>query len=210
LQGVYSPGGAIETQFANNSAYPAFRSGANVDYAYGRAEIKRETLLPLSLPGTFPPGNFTWFLRAVGQYSDARLLPTEEFGLGGYDTVRGYDERVLEGDDGWLLVNEIRTPRILLGNLTTRANAHDWIQGLVFCDYGSAINRQPNAASLESSSETLLSVGAGFRYEIADNVRFRVDYGYQLDRRYATTAPNAGQLGPQPRQRANIGVELSF
>jgi hemolysin activation/secretion protein len=210
LQGFYSPGGALETEFAKNSAYDEFRSGTKVAYAYGRAELHRETILPLSLPEMGGvPEHFTWFLRGSGQYADARLLPTEQFGLGGYDTVRGYDERVVNGDDGWLLVNEIRTPHIVLGNMTGSAGGKDWIQGLVFCDYGEAINRQPIAQD-EDHYETLLSVGFGLRYQMSDNLRFRLDCGYQLDRNYATTAPNAGSLGSQPRNLVNFGVEVSF
>ena len=30
------------------------------------------------------------------------------------------DERIVSGDQGWLLVNELRTPRMALGNLKTR------------------------------------------------------------------------------------------
>jgi hypothetical protein len=123
-----------------------------VSYAYGRLDLHRETLLPLILPikGGVDE-HFTWVLRASGQFADARLLPTEQFGLGGYDTVRGYNERVVDGDDGWLLVNEIRTPHIPLGNLTARTDGRDWLQGLIFCDYGRAFDRQPSAVLLESS-----------------------------------------------------------
>jgi hemolysin activation/secretion protein len=211
LQGFYSPGGALETQFANDSAYSQFRAGTKVPYAYGRAELHRETMLPLSLPTKGGVAeHFTWVLRGSGQYADARLLPTEQFGLGGYDTVRGYNERVVDGDDGWLVVNEIRTPHIPLGNLTRRAGAKDWVQGLIFCDYGRAYDRHPSAVLLESYQETMLSAGLGFRYAVADNLCFRLDYGVELDRHYATAAPNAASLGPQPRDRLNLGVELSF
>jgi len=211
LQGFYSPGGALETGFANNSAYNQFRAGTKVDYAYGRFDLHRETMLPMTLPAKGGvPEHFTWVLRGSGQYADARLLPTEQFGLGGYDTVRGYNERVVDGDDGWLVVNEIRTPHIILGNITGRADAKDWVQILGFCDYGRAYDRQPSAVLLESEAETMLSAGVGLRYAVADNLSFRLDYGVQLDRHYATSAPNATSLGPQPKDRVNLGVELSF
>jgi hypothetical protein len=48
------------------------------------------------------------------------------------------------------------------------------------------------------------------RYMVADNLALRIDYGYQLDRHYATKAPNASSLGPQPRDRFNLGLELGF
>ena len=208
IQGVYSPGGL--TDFNTDPAFVDFsqRTNAQAQYFYGRAEIRRETFLPLG---------FTWYTRAGGQYSDSKLVATEVFSLGGYDTVRGYDERVVSGDHGWLLVNELRTPRLALGNLTGRpavlsnptgkAAENDGIRALVFCDYGGVINR--STAQGDRFGEVLLSVGAGFRYELADNLRVRFDYGFQLDREYLT-APSAANLGKPPDRRAHFGLEISF
>lgn len=208
LQGVYSPGDL--TGFNNDADFNEMRAGTTARYAYGRAEFRRETYLSPVIGQTVAPSRFTWNLTAVGQLSDARLAPTEEFALGGYDTVRGYNERVLNADDGWLIRNEIRTPEFILGNLTGRQNKVDWIQGLIFCDYGRAITREPNPALLENYDETMLSVGAGLRYQMADNLCFRFNYGYQLKRGYATTALNAASLGSQPSSRVHLAVEISF
>jgi hemolysin activation/secretion protein len=208
LQGVESPGGL--TGYNNDADFNAMRTGTKAEYTYGRAEFRRETYLSPAIGQTVAPSRFTWDLTASGQLSDARLAPPEEFALGGYDTVRGYNERVVNADGGWLLRNEIRTPELILGNLTGRQNKVDWIQGLIFCDYGRAITKDPNPALLESYEETLLSVGAGLRYQIADNLCFRLDYGYQLERGYATTALNAASLGPQPNSRVHLAVEISY
>ncbi len=211
LQGVYSPGGLTEND--DTAEYDTFRRGTTAHYLYGRAVLQRETLLPLSLPGSMgsiEPRKFTWFFKASGQFTDNRLITTEQLGLGGFDTVRGYDERIVEGDFGYLINNELRAPRIKLGNLTRQANHQDWMQAVLFCDYGSAYNQRANSALLESYHQELTSLGVGLRYEVADNLRFRFDYGFQLSRSYATTAPDATSLGKQPSSRANFGVELSF
>ncbi len=115
----------------------------------------------------------------------------------------------MSGDNGWFLNNELRTPKYVLSNLTGKKGASDWIQGLLFLDYGGAINRGPLNPVSQSSQEVLLSVGAGLRYAIADNLHFRFDYGFQLDRSYLN-APNAGSLGGQPHNRYHVGLELSF
>jgi hemolysin activation/secretion protein len=201
LQGIYSPGGLTENN--KDAKFNEFSSGSatKARYLYGRLEVRRETLLPYG---------FEWYLRGLGQLADTKLIATETFGIGGYDTVRGYDERVVFGDNGWLINNELRTPRFVLGNLTERANKSDWVQGLVFCDYGAAYNRSP-LVNGQRYNEMLLSAGVGFRYAVADNFHVRFDYGFQLDREYdALDNPNRGNLGPQPTRRAHFGVELAF
>jgi hemolysin activation/secretion protein len=196
LQGVYSPGGM--TAHNHSSDFQDFQPGSDPKYLYGRAEVRRVTWLPCG---------FSLNTRAVGQLAAAKLVATEAWSLGGYDTVRGYDERVISGDQGWLLVNELRTPAIVLGNLTGMANAQDWIQGLVFCDYGAAVNRSPLINQLYKL--TLLSVGLGFRYQVAENFRVRFDYGFQLNEGYLN-APGAAFLGHPADRRAHFGLELSF
>jgi hemolysin activation/secretion protein len=144
-------------------------------------------------------------LRGLGQVSSSTLIASEDFGAGGNSTVRGYDERTVTGDDGWLVQNELRTPELVLGNLTGKENAKDWIQGLVFCDYGGVI--QLNQTTGQSPHDQLLSVGAGLRYQMADNLHFRLDYGYQLKRDYQSDANN---LLMQSRGEVDFGVEISY
>jgi hemolysin activation/secretion protein len=195
LQGVYSPGGL--TRYNDQSDFTEFAPGSDVDYFYGRLELRRETRLPL---------DFLWSIRATGQYSDSELVPSELFGLGGWATIRGYNERVVNSSDGWLIINELRTPQFTLGNLTGREEQRDWIQGLVFLDYGRVINKHPFGGY--NYDYTLLSVGLGFRYQLADNLHFRFDYGFQLDDGYKN-APSA-QLEKQPDGRGHIGLEISY
>ena len=197
LQGVYSPGDLTDNN--NDAAFQKFNGNnthTHASYYYGQAEIRRETRLP---------GGFSWMLRGVGQIADSTLIASESFGVGGYSTVRGYDERTVTGDEGWLVQNELRTPKFALGNLTQKENAKDWAQGLVFCDYGGVF--QLNPTLLQSSSDQLLSVGAGLRYQMADNLHFRLDYGYQLKRGYLS---DSGNVLTQNRGQFDIGVEISY
>jgi hemolysin activation/secretion protein len=196
IQGVYSPGDMTDKN--TDAAFNEFAPGTKANYWYARAELRRETLLPYRA---------SWYLRAAGQYCGDKLIPTEQWGLGGWTTVRGYNERVVNGDSGWLVVNELRTPRIRTSNLTRKAGSQDWVQGLIFVDCGMASMHDPIEAGYQNSY-TLLSVGAGVRFEMADNLRLRVDYGYQLLDDYKSQ-PSA-QLEDQPNGRFHIGAELSF
>ena len=46
------------------------------------------------------PGDFQFKGRFNGQYSDQRLIPGEQFGIGGSGSVRGYEGREVTGDYG--------------------------------------------------------------------------------------------------------------
>ena len=193
--GVYSPGDM--SSHNNNNDYNEFAPGATADYGYARGEIRRETILP---------ARFSLYNRIAGQYSPQKLVPSETFGLGGFATVRGYNERVVNGDGGFLISTEIRTPAIVLSNITRKENARDWIMLLAFIDYGWSYT-DDTAAGFDNSY-SLLGIGGGFRFEIADNVRVRFDYGYQLERDYASS-PSAS-LESQPHSRMHLGAEISF
>jgi hemolysin activation/secretion protein len=167
LEVYYSPSGLSE--FNHSSDFNALRTGANSHYFYGRLNIERITRLPW---------NFSWLLSAWGQYSTERLLPSEELALGGYNTVRGYDERVLLGDTGWIVNNEIRSPSIPLANILNVPGVTDQLQLLGFFDYGylHVINAQPG----EPANPTLYSTGVGLRYSLRHNFSVRFDYGFPL------------------------------
>jgi hemolysin activation/secretion protein len=193
--GVYSPGDL--TDYNKDSTYNEFAVGAKANYGYARGELRRETLLP---------GRFSLYNRLAGQYSPDKLVPSETFGLGGFATVRGYNERVVNGDGGVLVTTELRTPPLIISNITRKENARDWIMGLVFLDYGWSYTDKTAAGF--RSSYNLLSIGGGVRFEIADNLRIRFDYGFQLKRDYVNS-PSAS-LENQPENRMHLGAELSF
>jgi len=167
LEVYYSPSGLSE--FNHSSDFNALRTGAKSQYLYGRLNVERITRLPW---------NFSWLLSAWGQYSTERLLPSEELALGGYNTVRGYDERVLLGDTGWIVNNEIRSPSIPLANILNVPGVTDQLQLLGFFDYGylHVINAQPG----EPANPTLYSTGVGLRYSLRHNFSVRFDYGFPL------------------------------
>ena len=191
LETYYSPGGL--TEYNNNSDFNNLRTDAKADYFYARLNVERVTGLPY---------NFSWVLGGWLQGATARLLPSEELALGGYNTVRGYDERVLLGDNGWIINNELRTPPLVLGNLLQLPNGRDELQGLAFFDYGAVrINDQvPEDGS--DPNKTLCSVGAGFRWTVSHNLSFRLDYGFPL------TSKNVNGLHQSPR--THVGLLVSF
>jgi hemolysin activation/secretion protein len=153
----------------NDTAFDGAHTGATSDYVYNTLVLERLTKLP---------GDWSLVLRGTLQTSNANLAPSEQFGFGGYDTVRGYDEREVNTDDGYIFTTEVRTPTFSLGDLFHCAEFKDQLQLLAFWDYGSGSNHDPLPG--EPSEIPLSSLGFGVRYTINTYVSLRYDYGFQL------------------------------
>jgi hemolysin activation/secretion protein len=196
VQLVESPGGLTSNN--NNADFDGFmdNTNAHANYQYAQIEIRRETLLP---------EGFTWMLRGLTQFTGNTLIASETFGLGGYATVPGYDERTVTGDKGWLVQNELRTPKFGAGNLTQMKNGRDWIQAVIFADWGGVT--QEHVTQGQSGSDQLLSVGVGLRYQVSDKFHVRLDYGDQVKRGYLN---DPGELDKQASSQVAVGVEISY
>ena len=105
-------------------------------------------------------------MRMNGQWADEPLISSEQFGLGGVNSVRGFDERQFAGDSG------------------VQASAELWMQPmegyhalrvLGFFDWGYRSNRQPAAGTVRKDS--IASVGVGLRWQWRSNVNVSLDYG---------------------------------
>ena len=187
LGGFYSPGGLGDLN--NQSTYTTIRTGADPDYGYGKASLKRGFILPLnfSLTGAFN-----------GQIATTNLMPTEQFGLGGYNTVRGYDERVANGDNAYVFNVEFRTPPGSIFQIFDNQDVDDHIQFLGFFDYG-YVGFHQNEAGQEGTY--LMGVGPGLRYNIDRFVSVQFDWGWQLMR----TPP-----GSKADNRAEVSATIAY
>ena len=189
-EGFYSPGGLTDRN--DDEFFESLRSGATADYAYGRVTAERITRLPW---------DYSWILTGVGQYASDRLLPSEQIGVGGYRSVRGYDERLANGDHGWIVSNEIRTRGF--ETLNFFPGGVNTIQFLVFADYG-ATRIEGDVDEGSDVEADLFSVGGGLRYTVGLHVSFRFDYGFQLyDRELSDDIR-------QPNSRGHLGLMVSF
>ncbi len=186
---VYSPGG-----FAPSNRTAVFVqsgvNGASAQYVYDNLLVTRVTNLPWDA---------SWVVRASGQIAGGELLPSEQLGAGGVDSVRGYDERSASGSQGVLLSSELRSPAVHpLGNFAN-LGVDDQAQVLAFWDYGDVAYRNLQQ-NLPKSAE-LQSIGFGARYGIGRYLDARFDYGWQLER-----VPGAAKLG----NLATVSVTLSY
>jgi hemolysin activation/secretion protein len=177
-----SPGGL--TSGNHTSAFLAARSFARADYSYVQLALDHTLRLP---------ADFSWITRGTAQVSNANLLGSEQLGFGGYESLRGYDERIVNGDDGVIVVNELRSPAVRVLGRLNRGRDADGLVGLVFVDAGVAGVHQPVAG--EARSTTLASSGIGIRYTIGSSVSLRADYGWQLRSLPGVTNHSRGHIG---------------
>ncbi len=128
------------------------------------------------------------------QGSTTPLLPSEEFGLGGYNTVRGYVERAFISDQGVCVNVEFRSAPISLFSKTPNA-----LVFLGFVDYGWGYIL--DSAQGQRFYQNLLGIGPGVRYNINKYLSARADYGFQiLDCQFA----------PRRLGKFHLGAVVSF
>ncbi|MGE0198106.1 MAG: ShlB/FhaC/HecB family hemolysin secretion/activation protein [Simkaniaceae bacterium] len=160
----YSPGTWLPDQ--SNADYEQVRYKGNAHYLYGRFACAPIIRLPR---------DFAFALTLRGQVATHNLIASEQFGLGGYNTVRGYKERAVNVDDAFLASAELRSPSLsFIGQRVFK----DMMQFLIFLDYG--IGRNVQREPEEKRSEYLLGFGPGVRYDINPYINFRGDLGIQL------------------------------
>lgn len=182
LELVGQPGGYLPHM--KDFEYQTLRPFAKNVYLYGRGAFE--------YTHRFARKEFSLINRIGGQASTANLLPSEEFGLGGADTVRGYKERIVNGDDAiaanlefrWdafcFLRKKIECPTCCdpKEQIYQRRKLGDLFSLLAFIDYG--FTHVHKNSSLEQTCAYLLSAGPGVRYVFDQYVQARLDWGIQL------------------------------
>ena len=86
--------------------------------------------------------NWILSLHAEGQWASEPLISNEQFGLGGVNSVRGYQEGEVLGDTGWWVGVEQKTPPQVVG-LVYR-NHPLTVRGSVYMEYGEVYLLDPH------------------------------------------------------------------
>lgn len=111
-----------------------------------------------------------FLLRADVQLSDRPLVPLEQFGLGGQESVRGYRQDFLLTDNGALISAETRFPVLRI----SKWNA--LVQLVPFFDFGSAWN----SGKQNPVPNLIASAGLGLQLQLGDRLTARLDYGIPI------------------------------
>lgn len=110
-------------------------------------------------------------IRGDVQIADRALVPLEQIGLGGQQTIRGYRQDVLLTDNGALASAEVRVPVLRIPKWQVL------VQLAPFIDVGKAWNREGRE---DPDPSFLASVGLGLQLQISDRLTARFDYGIPL------------------------------
>lgn len=148
----------------SDDAFQTTRNGATARYGYLQLLVQRDLTLGAGV-SLSTRGRFQW--------TPNTLLPSEEMGLGGDDTLRGYAPYTVQGDRGWNVQVEARTPAFAFFGDTGPA-----FQPFVFLDAGHVWNKIDQPGELQAGM--LSSVGVGLRFQWSRFVNARVTYGQPL------------------------------
>ncbi|KYC35572.1 hemolysin activation/secretion protein [Scytonema hofmannii PCC 7110] len=105
------------------------------------------------------------------QLATRALVPLEQLGLGGLQSVRGYRQDELLVDNGVLASAEVRFPILRVRNLDGLLQVAPFVDFGVGWNSSGRENRNPN---------TLVGVGVGLRWQMGDRLNARFDYGIPL------------------------------
>lgn len=153
-QGIPGFMGGLENDDPNAS-----RAGAGGGYTKATVQLLRVQRLSDTV---------TLVGRALGQYASEPLVSSEQLGLGGSDSVRGYAPFKYSGDRGWQATVE------------ARLRLYETLEGVVFHDW--AMARRIEAAPGEARKGRLTGYGAGFRLNLREWGSLKVEAGFPTAR----------------------------
>jgi hemolysin activation/secretion protein len=184
-----SPGGLDQEN--RTKAFRQSRAHARADYVYARLIVERMTKLA---------AGFALKIRGTGQMTTANLLGSEQLGLGGAESLRGYEEREGNGDNGIIVSTELHAPAVYLAQYLVKNAGADRLDPLIFWDYGLASSYKRLPGEIERIE--MSSAGVGFRYTFSTNLSVRASYGWQLK--------NSGVSDGRRDSRAHVSVLLAY
>lgn len=154
---AFSGAGSDAEEFENR------RYGADGSFLYLRGDAAHTHDLPWG---------FQAFGQIQGQVSGQALVDSEQFAIGGLDTVRGYLEAEALGDNAFVGSVEFRTPAV-----ENWMGIDEW-RLYAFWDYGLVTINDPLPE--QTDRFTLASLGAGTRIELFKYLHGSLDAGVPL------------------------------
>ncbi|MDD4962605.1 MAG: ShlB/FhaC/HecB family hemolysin secretion/activation protein [Gallionella sp.] len=185
------PGGT-QNGSVNYQAARVAASGSTLVATPNWSALRMNLGLGFSLPND-------WQIRAMGngQYSRDLLIPAEQFGAGGALSVRGYPERVVAGEKGYIANFELYSPDF--NKYFPIPN--DSLRTLIFWDTArTTVNDQPL-----SPHSYLSSYGLGLRVVHNRVVNIKFDLGWAQKR-----VPYLGSLTPKNDVRGHFAISFVF
>lgn len=162
------------------------RPGARGDYTVARANAS------LALAG---PRDLQLRLRVSGQYTADALVPGEQFGMGGWNSVRGFLEREAASDIGYVASAELHSPNLA----TLTGGSWGELRLLLFYDAGQVARRNPQPGDRRQIQFS--SAGGGVRLALGRSASLRADLAYVTE---------GDGVRADPGVRGHVGLVINF
>ena len=142
-----------------------------------------------------------WQLRlaANGQHAGDPLVAAEQIGLAGSTAVRGFSERAVSADSGYVVNAEMYTPELMEKGSGARGS----LRMLAFYDLAHGYNHKAPADSLTPANVSVASLGAGLRYALGKDFSLRFDLAEVIDGGPANTKKRG-------EWRGHLNVMIAF
>ncbi len=119
--------------------------------------------------------NWVLTLHGAGQWATEPLISNEQYGLGGVNTIRGYQEGAVLGDTGWWIGFEQKTPPQVIGSVYR--NHRLSVRGAVFMEYGQVYLLGPNRHLTDNA---LWGTGFGGVFSLGNTWEARLLFSWPL------------------------------
>lgn len=175
----HAPGNLFDNN--TDAAFNVSRAGSSADYTFFRAGVDHSVFLQ----------NGSIFNAEIeGQMSAHRLIGSELMYLGGMNTVRGFQENVVRGDNGIVARFELQSDGV---SVSKDEGVTDSLRLFGFYDVGS-VSIEGTATANEGSA-SISGAGVGLTY--ANNKGFNAElaYGWKVhDSKYNVNDSDHGQF----------------
>ncbi|NEO19686.1 MULTISPECIES: ShlB/FhaC/HecB family hemolysin secretion/activation protein [unclassified Moorena] len=115
--------------------------------------------------------NTILLIRGDVQLADRGLVPLEQIGIGGLQSVRGYRQDLILSDNGAFISAELRLPII------QNPDSGTLVQLTPFLDFGTGWNKDDEN---DIDDNTIASLGLGLRWQQGDLLEANIGWGLQL------------------------------
>lgn len=144
-----------------------------------------------------------WLVRAAfnGQYANNPLPAGEQLGLTGSTTVRGFLERAVSADRGYVANLEVYTP-----DYASMMGLEGSLKGILFYDWASGHNLAALATGFARAN--VASAGVGLRYSLKKDISARLDIARVIEGHQPT--PGAAEAAKPGDIRGHFSVAIGF
>jgi hemolysin activation/secretion protein len=174
MQGAATVTFNLRSVSSNPAGFDAKRYHASGSFIYLRGELSRTDEGPFGIQ---------FFQKVQGQLAAEPLIGSEQFAVGGMDSVRGYLEAQAVGDFGLGAQLEARSPS--LGKVLGASWVTDW-RFFAFLDAARAGLREPLPE--QTRAFPLWSLGGGTRFSLFEHLAGALEVGVPMRTSGATVA----------------------